>query len=327
MAKTAQRAKTQSAGATPRRTSVIQTLIEQFLDQLSLSGGRSANTLLGYKRDLKRYDTYCAAHGVKTPQAIDPQTVGSFVAALAKAGLAPASIARTLSAVKSFHRYLLQTDIVSSNPARSVKTPRLPRKLPDVLSVAQIRRLLGTVAKDPKNGIRNRAILAMLYGCGMRVSEVADVGIDDLDFDEGFVRVRGKGNRERLVPLGATTTAALTEYLDGPRRDWTDRRQSDHLFFNRQGRRLSRMSIWNIVKRAAKSIGLEKSISPHTFRHSFATHLLSAGADLRSVQAMLGHSSVATTQIYTHLDRTHLSSVHSQCHPLEAGPAKRQKSS
>lgn len=305
----------------------MDSLIARFLDHLSLSAGRSANTLLGYKRDLARYSRYCAVNNIRTPQEIDAQTVGAFVATLAGEGLAPTSIARALSAVKSFHKYLLQSDIATTNPARSVKTPRLPRKLPGVLSVSQVRKLLETASTDPQHGIRNRAILSLLYGCGMRVSEVANLGIDDLDFDEGFVRVRGKGNRERLVPLGKTTTAALRQYLDGPRREWEARHHSTHLFYNRQGKRLSRMSLWKIVNQAALLAGLEKKISPHTFRHSFATHLLSAGADLRSVQAMLGHSSVATTQIYTHLDRTHLSAVHHRYHPLETGLTKSRKRS
>jgi len=221
----------------------------------------------------------------------------------------------------------LHHDLVTTNPARSIKTPRLPRKLPGVLSVTQIRKLLGAFSLDEPYGIRNRAILAVLYGCGMRVSETADLGVDDLDFDEGFVRVRGKGSRERLIPLGATTSTALRRYLDGPRRDWDSRHQADHLFYNRQGKRLTRMSIWKIVRESARRVGLEKRISPHTFRHSFATHLLAAGADLRSVQAMLGHSSVATTQIYTHLDRAHLAAVHRRFHPLEASIAGAQEPS
>ncbi len=326
---TATRATKEKASA-GGRNGVMESLIARFLDHLSLSAGRSANTLLGYRRDLERYRLYCDQAGIGAPKEIDAQTVGSFVARLAGEGLAPTSIARALSAVKSFHRYLLQSDLATTNPARSIKTPRLPRKLPGVLSVTQIRKLLETVSQDPQNGIRNKAILSVLYGCGMRVSEVAGLGVDDLDFDEGFVRVRGKGNRERLVPLGKTTTAALQLYLEGPRREWSDRHPTPHLFYNRQGKRLSRMSIWKIVRQAELLAGLEKKISPHTFRHSFATHLLSAGADLRSVQAMLGHSSVATTQIYTHLDRTHLSEVHHRCHPLETGlgrSAGRSKSS
>jgi integrase/recombinase XerD len=303
-------------------TSVMESLIARFRDHIALSAGRSANTLLGYRRDLERYRQFCEASGVHLPQDIDAQTVGSFVATLAGKMLAPASIARALSAVKSLHRYLLQNEIVATNPARSIKTPRLPRKLPGVLSVPQVRKLLDAASQDRQHGIRNRAVLSVLYGCGMRVSEAADLGIDDLDFDEGFVRVRGKGNRERLIPLGATTTAALRLYLDGPRQEMDSKRHSEFLFYNRQGNRLSRMSLWKIVRQAAHRAGLEKRISPHTFRHSFATHLLSAGADLRSVQAMLGHSSVATTQIYTHLDRSHLSAVHRRYHPLETGMAR-----
>ena len=317
--------KAASSPEDPRSQGALEPLIERFLDYLALSAGRSPNTLLGYRRDLERYRRFCAANAVAEPKAIDPQTVGTFVATLAGEMLAPASIARALSAVKSFHRYLLHHDLLTANPARSIKTPRLPRKLPGVLSVAQVRKMLDAASHDDRSGIRNRAILAVLYGCGLRVSEAANLGVDDLDFDEGFVRVRGKGSRERLVPLGATTSAAVRQYLEGPRREWEARHQADHLFYNRQGKRLTRMSIWKIVRGSAQRIGLEKRISPHTFRHSFATHLLSAGADLRSVQAMLGHSSVATTQIYTHLDRAHLSAVHRRFHPLEAPVEQAEK--
>jgi integrase/recombinase XerD len=279
---------------------------------------------VGYRRDLERYLLYCDANGVREPREIDAQTVGAFIASLAREALAPASVARALSAVKSFHRYLLRSDIAPTNPARSVKAPRLPRKLPNVLSVSQMRRLMSTPPLDNSQGVRNRAILAVLYGCGLRVSEAAALRLDNLDFAEGFVRVRGKGDRERLVPLGAFTSAALERYLNGPRRDWDSRPHADNLFLNRQGNGLTRMSIWVIVRSAARRTGLEARISPHTFRHSFATHLLSAGADLRSVQTMLGHRSVATTQIYTHLDRVHLSAIHGRCHPLEAPSGTRR---
>jgi integrase/recombinase XerD len=308
----------QPTSAREQRAGMIAGLVTRFLDHLSLGAGRSANTLLSYRRDLARYRKYCDTAKIAHPREIDAQFVGSFVASLTRDGLAPASVARALSAVKSFHRYLLQNEIVTANPARSIKTPRLPRKLPDVLSVAQVRKLLVAPPLESVHGVRNRAILSVLYGCGLRVSEAASLKPDDVDFDEGFVRVRGKGDRERLVPLGRMTASALQSYLDGPRRDWDSRPHADSLFLNRAGQALTRAGIWAIVRQSAKQIGLEKHVTPHTFRHSFATHLLSAGADLRSVQAMLGHSSVATTQIYTHLDRSHLTSVHKRFHPLEA---------
>ena len=187
------------------------------------------------------------------------------------------------------------------------------------LAVTLVLRPGAAPSADPKaaNAIRNRAILALLYGCGLRVSEAAGLRLGAIDFDDGFLRIRGKGNRERLVPFGSSTEDALNRYLTGPRRRLEERIQDDHVFLSRRGSALSRMGLWVIVKTAARRAGIAKSISPHTFRHSFATHLLQGGADLRAVQEMLGHQSISTTQVYTHLDRAYLTEVHHQCHPLE----------
>jgi integrase/recombinase XerD len=188
-----------------------------------------------------------------------------------------------------------------------------------VLSVANVQKVLGSIDENGADGIRDRALLSVLYGCGLRASEASGLLLGDVDFDEGFVRVRGKGNRERLVPFGPATAAPLSRYIDGPRLQAESRRTSNNVFLNRLGRPLSRMSVWTIVRRAARAAGLERRVHPHTFRHSFATHLLAGGADLRSVQTMLGHQSVSTTQIYTHLDRARLAEVHRRHHPLERG--------
>jgi len=293
--------------------------VARYLDHLALSAGRSANTLLAYQRDLATYIAFCTSRGITEPDKVDSQAVGEFVAGLTTAGLSPASMARALSAVKGFHRFLVWDEVTPSNPARSIKTPRLPRKLPGVLSVAHVRKLLTAVKISDPDGLRDRALLAVLYGCGLRASEAAGLLLGDVDFDEGFVRVRGKGNRERLVPFGPATAAPLTKYIDGPRLDTRSRRTPDQVFLNRLGRPLSRMSVWTIVRKAARLAGLDRKVHPHTFRHSFATHLLMGGADLRSVQVMLGHQSVSTTQIYTHLDRARLAEVHRRHHPLESG--------
>jgi integrase/recombinase XerD len=292
--------------------------IERFLDHLVLTVGRSTNTLLGYRRDLARYQQFCAQHGVSEPGAVGPQTVGEFMERLTSDKLSPATVARALSAVRSFHRYLLFSGIVAKNPARSIRTPRLPRKLPGVVSVAQMQKILAAPDSKSPQDIRDRALLALLYGCGLRVSEAAGIRAEDVSFDEKFVRVLGKGGKERLVPFGRSTERALNTYLNGPRIRQEATMTADRLFLGRGGKGLSRMGIWLIVRKAAKKSGLEKRVHPHTFRHSFATHLLQAGADLRSVQAMLGHRSVSTTQIYTHLDRIHLAQVHRRYHPLEA---------
>jgi integrase/recombinase XerD len=301
--------------------------IERFLDDLVLTAGRSQNTLQGYRRDLKCYEQCCSRQGVTEPGAVGPQTVGEFLELLTSEKKSPATVARALSAVRSFHRYLLHSGVTAKNPARSIRTPRLPRKLPGVVSVSQMQKILAAPDSSTPQGIRDRALLALLYGCGLRVSEAAGIRVEDVNFAEKFVRVLGKGGRERLVPFGRSTERAVKTYLNGPRVRLEATMVADRLFLGRGGKGLSRMGIWLIVRNAAKKSGLEKRVHPHTFRHSFATHLLQAGADLRSVQAMLGHRSVSTTQIYAHLDRAHLADVHRRYHPLEAPRIARREAS
>ncbi|HWO56971.1 MAG TPA: site-specific tyrosine recombinase XerD [bacterium] len=302
-----------------RKSAVFDRWVSRYLDHLVLVAGRSANTLAAYRRDLGRYAAFCVDHGVSDPRAIQPPQVSEFLASLTASGLAPASVARCLSAVKNFHRYLVRQDEAKQNPARPIKTPRLPRKLPDVLSVRQMQLLLEQPGESDPHHLRDRAILATLYGCGLRVSEAAGLAVDDIDFSAGFVRVRGKGNKERLVPFGPSTQRALRRYLDSPARRDADSGARDHVFLSQKGGPLSRMGLWLIVRRYALRAGLGERVHPHTFRHSFATHLIESGADLRAVQLMLGHQSVATTQIYTHLDRQHLRRMHTAYHPLESG--------
>jgi len=311
-------------GARGRTPSALDRWIQRYLDHLVLVAGRSANTMLGYRRDLARYAAFCAERVITDPRAVDSQFVGEFLVSQTRSGLSPASVARALSAVKSFHRYLLQHEVCPQNPARAVRTPRLPRKLPDVLSVRQMQMLLDAPPVGDPYAVRDRAIMALLYGCGLRVSEAANLGLDDIDFETRFVRVRGKGNRERLVPFGEITASAIHAYLQWPRRRDDEGNETGLLFLSRRHAGFSRMGLWLVVRKAALRVGLAERVSPHTFRHSFATHLVEAGADLRAVQMMLGHRSVSTTQIYTHLDRGHLRRVHEQFHPLEA-PASRSR--
>lgn len=299
-------------------SSAFHRWVQQYLDHVALVAGRSANTLFAYRRDLDRYITFCDAQGISDPKDVPPPVVSEFIATLSGEGLAPASVARSLSAVKSFHRYLVQQDASKQNPARPIRTPRLPRKLPDVMSVRQMQLLLSSPTKDDSHFLRDAAVLATLYGCGLRVSEAATLSVDDIDFRAGFVRVRGKGNKERLVPFGPMTEQALKRYLNSPTRRDAETGARDHVFLSQKRGPLTRMGIWLIVRKHATRAGLGDRVHPHTFRHSFATHLVEGGADLRSVQMMLGHQSVSTTQIYTHLDRTHLRRIHSEFHPLES---------
>lgn len=292
--------------------------VHRYLDHVALVAGRSPNTLFAYRRDLDRYIAYCNTQGIADPKDVPPPAVSGFIAMLTGEGLAPASVARSLSAVKSFHKYLVQQDAAKQNPARPIRTPRLPRKLPDVMSVRQMQLLLESPSREDTHQLRDAAILAVLYGCGLRVSEAASLAVDDIDFSAGFVRVRGKGNKERLVPFGSRTEQALKRYLENPVRRDADTGVRDHVFLSQKRGSLTRMGIWLIVRKHASRAGLGDRLHPHTFRHSFATHLVEGGADLRSVQMMLGHESVSTTQIYTHLDRSHLRKVHSEFHPIES---------
>ena len=323
MPQAANHASSPDRGDTPAARSALARWVERYLDHLVLAAGRSTNTLLAYRRDLGRYVAFCAKRGVADPRGVDAQLVSEFLVTLTHEGLSPSSAARCLSAVRNFHRFLLQTGICPQNPARAVKTPRLPRKLPDVLSVRQMKQLLDAPPKDDPYSVRDRAILALLYGCGLRVSEASHLTLDDMDFESRFVRVRGKGDRERLVPFGEMTSRALRAYLDGPRRADARGDESPYVFLSQRTPRLTRMGLWLVVRKAALRVGLAEHVSPHTFRHSFATHLIEAGADLRAVQTMLGHQSVSTTQIYTHLDRAHLRRIHHEFHPLEAGERPR----
>ena len=299
-------------------SSAFHRWLQRYLDHVALVAGRSPNTLFAYRRDLERYIAFCDSQGIPDPKNVPPPVVSDFIAMLSGEGLAPASVARSLSAVKSFHKYLVQQDASKQNPARPIRTPRIPRMLPDVLSVRQMRLLLESPTTDDAHHLRDAAILSTLYGCGLRVSEATNLAVDDIDFRAGFVRVRGKGNKERLVPFGAMTQTALRRYLDSASRRDAETGVRDHVFLSQKRGPLSRMGIWLIVRKHALRAGLGDRIHPHTFRHSFATHLVEGGADLRSVQMMLGHLSVSTTQIYTHLDRTHLLKVHSEYHPIES---------
>lgn len=319
---------TPSRQSPQRRSHALTHSIQRYLDHLVLVAGRSANTLAAYQRDLKRYEQFCTARGVSHPREIESIMIGEFVGGLTDDGLSGASVARALSAVKSFHRHLVVQDICRDNPARALRTPRLPRHLPDVISVRHMRTLLNSPPESDPQAERDRAILAVLYGCGLRVSEVSSLLVENVDFDESYLKVRGKGDRERLIPFGSMTRQPLRLYLQGTRIRSEENRDADHVFLSRRGNHLTRMGIWFVVRKASMRAGIAERVTPHTFRHSFATHLIEAGADLRSVQMMLGHRSVATTQIYTHLDRSHLRRIHSRYHPLEAfaNPRKDQGS-
>ncbi|MBW1732268.1 MAG: site-specific tyrosine recombinase XerD, partial [Deltaproteobacteria bacterium] len=250
------------------------------------------------------------------PTDISSEDVLKYVMAISRY-MAPRSVARNLSAIKSFFRFLASEGEISVNPARLVDSPRIPRTLPDTMTVAEVERLLENVAPTSPLGLRDRAMLELMYGTGVRVSELVSLKLLDIYLEAGFVRVFGKGSKERLVPFGGKAEKALRDYLrEGRPKIFSQKRtDSPYLFLNARGRPLTRQGFWKILKRYAAKAGLSRRITPHSLRHSFASHLLEGGADLRSVQAMLGHADISTTQIYTHVTRERLRQVHEACHP------------
>jgi len=268
-----------------------------------------------YLRDLRRLGNWAEMFGVSSPAAIDAKLLRKFIFALKDMGLSPATIRRQVSAIRTYYAFLIGEGLVSSDPSERLDTPRRGRTLPDVLTVAEVDSLLVAPGVDDSLAWRDRALLELGYGAGMRVSELCNLTRNDLVLDEGLVRVFGKGGKERLVPLGRTVIGAVSVYLHTIRPELDRGKSENRLLLNARGTPLSRVGAWGIVKRAAETAGIKKSVTPHTLRHSFATHLLEGGADLRAVQEMLGHADLSTTQIYTHVDREYLRSVHKQFHP------------
>ena len=290
--------------------------IKSYQSYLRIERGLSKNTIDNYTFDIERLCFFLDENSISvSPQKINEETVQLFIYSVAKEVNAR-SQARIISGLKSFFTYMLFEDYRTDNPLELIETPRIGRKLPDTLSVTDIDRLIAAVDLSSNEGERNRAILETLYGCGLRVSELVSLKISDLFFDEGFVKITGKGNKQRFVPIGSYTQNYIEIYKNSIRTHLNIQKgHEDTLFLNRRGRQLTRAMIFTIIKDLAVKIDLNKVISPHTFRHSFATHLLENGADLRSIQLMLGHESITTTEIYVHLDRKHLSEIMNSFHP------------
>lgn len=290
--------------------------IKEFQNYLRLERSLSANTITNYTFDLKRLQDFLEKNTIsETPLNITPETVQHFIYEVAKQ-VNPRSQARIISGLKSFFQYLLLEDYRKTNPMELLETPKLGRKLPDTLSLTEIDAIIAAIDLSKEEGERNRSMLETLYGCGLRVSELVNLKISDLFFDEGFIRVVGKGNKMRFVPIGPQTQKFIEIYLTTKRPFLPSvKGHQDILYLNRRGKGLTRAMVFTIIRKLASDINLQKTISPHTFRHSFATHLLENGADLRSIQMMLGHESITTTEIYVHLDRKHLTQVVRNFHP------------
>lgn len=293
-----------------------QLLLDRFLEHLTVERGLAQNSLEAYRRDLDRYLGHLAAAG-REAAGLDRTVVPRYLLLLREAGLAPRSVARHLSAIRQFHRFLLREGLAAEDPTAHVDSARPWRRLPAVLSVEEVSRLLAVESPATDQGVRDRAMLELLYASGLRVSELVGVRLADLDLTVGVVRVRGKGDKERLVPVGEAALERLRAYLAdrGPRSRLEGSRPSPALFLGRHGRGLTRQAFWGLIKRQAAAAGIAKPVTPHTLRHSFATHLLERGADLRVVQLMLGHADIGTTQIYTHVSRARLKAIYDQHHP------------
>ena len=292
------------------------TYIKSFQSYLKIERSLSANTIANYSFDLLRLTNYLESNGIsKNPITIGEEEIQQFIYFVSKE-VNPRSQARIISGLKSFFNYLIIEDYRTNNPMELIETPKIGRKLPDTLSLQDIDRLIAAIDLSKEEGERNKAMLETLYGCGLRVSELVTLKISDLFFDEGFIKITGKGNKQRFVPIGQTTQKYIENYKNLIRSHISiQKSHEDTLFLNRRGRQLTRAMVFTIIKDLAVKINLNKSISPHTFRHSFATHLLENGADLRSIQLMLGHESITTTEIYVHLDRKHLTQIVNRYHP------------
>lgn len=290
-------------------------LLARFSDYVALEQGLSPRTIEAYQRDLARFAEYAEVKGAAAPVDITTKLMREYVYHLKDLGLAPSSIRRNVSAIRTYFRFLTGDGIVVRDPSERLETPKRWRSLPEVLTVEEVQKLLASPTLDDNLVFRDRALLELAYGAGLRVSEWITLGVRDLLLDEGLVRVFGKGSKERLVPIGRSAIGALAIYIREQRPKLEKGEGKGILFLNSRGKPLTRMGAWKILRGHVDRAGITKHVSPHTLRHSFATHLLEGGADLRAVQEMLGHVDIATTQIYTHVDREYLRQVHRSYHP------------
>ncbi len=292
----------------------MNNLIHEFINYLSVERGLATNTLESYGRDLRQYYQYLGEDQVDL-DAVSRSTIINYLMFLQKQGKATATIARRLAALKAFYQFLVREKRIKTDPTANLESPKLEKRLPRVLTVSEVERLLAQPDPSLPAGLRDRAMLELLYATGIRVSELVSLNVEDVNLETGYIRCTGKGSKERIVPLGSLAIKWVQEYLQGGRPKLVKDREETALFVNHHGNRLTRQGFWKIVKKYAEDARIDKEITPHTLRHSFATHLLENGADLRSVQEMLGHADISTTQIYTHVTKGRLKEVYARTHP------------
>lgn len=295
----------------------MERIILDFIDYLNFEKGLTGNTQAAYKRDLRKFSTYLAAKspGVEKWEDVTKNDIIGFLAWEMDEGAAYTTVARSLSSIKSFYKFMVMEDYIQVNPTLDLETPKIKRKLPQVLSIEEVDKLMEQCNVLLTLGLRDRAMLELMYGTGLRVSELLSLQIDDINFTAGFLRCLGKGRKERIIPVNNTSIIWVERYLGRSRSQLVKSQYERTLFLNAHGRPMSRQGFFKLLARYGDKSGIKKEITPHTLRHSFATHLLENGADLRAVQEMLGHADISTTQIYTHLTKTRLREVYQQCHP------------
>lgn len=289
--------------------------LDLFISYLTVEKGLSENTRSAYSRDLARYLDFLEKGERHKPSDVTPSDIAAFLGTLQKMDIGPRSRARCLSAIRMFHRFLMIENYADSNPATIIEAPRTLHKLPQFLDGREVDALFAACKGERGEDLRDRAMLELLYATGLRVSELVNLKLREINLDSGYLMTLGKGNKERLVPIGESARDHVAVYLERVRAQQDPQRQNNFLFLSRLGDAMSRQAFWNIIKKRAQVAAIRKNISPHTLRHSFATHLLENGADLRSVQIMLGHADLATTQIYTHVTRERLKRLHEKIHP------------
>ena len=293
----------------------MQKHLQNYTNYLTVEKGLAKNTLESYRRDLDKFIAYMHKQKMTTPEMIDQKSINLFIVDLKKNGRATSTISRSIASIRSFFTFLLQEGIIEINPALELESPRIEKKLPRVLTTREVDLLLCQPKPGEHNGLRDKAMLELLYASGIRVSELVDLNITDFDPRVGYLRCRGKGMKERIVPIGTMAINYVSEYLDNSRAKLLKKNGEPALFVNHHGYRMTRQGFWKILKKYARKTNIEGDITPHTLRHSFATHLLENGADLRSVQEMLGHSDISTTQIYTQITRRKIREVYDKTHP------------
>jgi integrase/recombinase XerD len=301
---------------------LLDPLVERYLSELRVEGGLATNTLEAYRRDLTKLQLYLRKQGRRMDAAISPQIAVGFLSALKQEGLAAASIARAMSALRGWFRFLTREHIVETNPLGGLAKTRRPVRLPKTLTMQEVTALLTLPLRSTAEDHRDRAMLELLYASGLRISELIGLSLSQLDLSLGSLRVLGKGSKERIVPMGQAARNAVNDYVEQSRPLLLKGRSARAVFVSRRGTALTRQGCWKLVRQRARRAGIAKAISPHMLRHSFATHLLEGGADLRAVQAMLGHADIATTQIYTQVERSRLKQVHRQHFPRRMSPSR-----